>query len=65
MQTDSQINRKNSIIEVYLRIFIYWKQNNWARFLLIAEFVYNNVQNISTGLMHFELNCNYYACIFF
>ena len=31
----------------------------------IAEFAYNNTQNVSTGYISFELNCKYYFCIFY
>ena len=29
----------------------------------MAEFVYNNATNASTGYMLFELNCRYHLCI--
>ena len=48
-------------MEVYLRAFINFKQNDWARLLLIAEFAYNNTKNASTGYMPFELNYGYYS----
>ena len=59
-QTDGQTERQNSTIEVYLRAFINFKQNNWARLLLMAEFAYNNTKNASTSYTPFELNCGYY-----
>ena len=49
LQTDVQIKRQNSIIEAYLRAFVNFEQDDWARFLLIAEFAYNNAKNASTG----------------
>lgn len=48
-QVDGYIKRQNSIMEVYLQVFVNCKQNNWARFLPIAEFAYNNAKNINTG----------------
>lgn len=44
--------------------FINFKYDDWARFLLIAEFAHNNVNNASTSNMFFELNCDYHlqAC---
>ena len=37
-QTDSQTKQQNSTIKVYFRAFINFEQNDWAKFLLIAEF---------------------------
>lgn len=31
----------------------------------MAEFVYNNARNASTGYTLFELNCGYHLCILF
>ena len=31
----------------------------------MAQFVYNNAKNASTGHTPFELNCGYHPCIFF
>ena len=53
------------MMEAYLRAFVKFKQNNWARLLLIAEFVYNNAKNTSTGYTPFELNCDYHPRIFY
>ena len=37
-QTDFQTKRQNSTIEAYLWAFVNYKQNNWARLLLMAKF---------------------------
>ena len=37
LQTNSQTEKQNSMIEVYLRVFINWKQNNSAKLLLMAK----------------------------
>ena len=37
-QTESQTKRQNSTIKAYLRAFINFEQNNWARLLPMAEF---------------------------
>ena len=47
-------------MEVYLRVFVNFEQNDWAKLLPIVEFVYNNAKNASTGHMPFELNCGYH-----
>ena len=47
-------------MKAYLKAFVNFKQNDWARFLLMTEFTYNNAKNASTGHMPFELNYEYY-----
>ena len=59
-QIDDQIVRQNSSIEVYLWVFVNFKQNDCAWLLLIAEFTYNNAKNASTCYMPFEFNCGYH-----
>ncbi len=64
-QIDGQTERQNSTIEVYLRAFVNWKQDDWARLLPMAEFVYNNAKNTSTGHISFELNYGYHLRVSF
>ena len=64
-QTDGQIKQQNSTIEAYLRAFVNFEQNDWARLLPIAKFVYNNEKHLNTGHTLFELNCGYHPCVFF
>ncbi len=52
-------------MEAYLRAFVNWEQDDWARLLPIAEFAYNNAKNASTGHISFELNCDYYPRVSF
>ncbi len=59
-QIDGQTERQNSTIEAYLRAFVNFEQNDWARLLPIAEFTYNNTKNASTGYTFFELNCGFH-----
>ncbi len=47
-------------MEAYLRAFVNFEQNDWARLLPMAEFAYNNAKNASTGHTPFELNCGFY-----
>ena len=47
-------------MEAYLRAFVNWEQNDWARLLPMAEFAYNNSRNASTGHTPFKLNCGYH-----
>lgn len=50
-------------MQVYLRAFVNFKQNNQARFLPITKFAYNNAKNTSTGYISFKLNCSYHPRI--
>ena len=59
-QTDGQTKRQNSTIEAYLRAFVNFEQNDWAKLLPIAEFAYNNTKNARTSHTLFELNCGYH-----
>ncbi len=47
-------------MEAYLRVFVNYEQNDWARLLPMAEFAYNNTKNTSTGHTSFELNCGFH-----
>lgn len=52
-QTDGQTERSNRTMEVYLRHFVSYHQNDWAPLLPIAEFCINNHANASTGVSPF------------
>ncbi len=52
-------------MEAYLKAFVNWEQDDWARLLPMAEFAYNNAKNASTNHTPFELNCDYYPRVFF
>ena len=47
-------------MKAYLQAFVNFKQNDWPRLLLMAEFAYNNAKNSSTGRTLFKLNCGYH-----
>ncbi len=47
-------------MEAYLRVFVNFEQNDWARLLPMAKFAYNNAKNVSTDHTPFELNCRFY-----
>ena len=55
-QTDGQTERVNQEIEQYLRIFINQRQDDWAEWLPLAEFSYNNRIHASTRRTPFELD---------
>ena len=60
LQTDGQTERQISTMEAYLRAFVNFEQNDWARLLPMAEFAYNNAKNASSGHTPFKLNCGYH-----
>ena len=64
-QTDRQTELQDSTIEAYLQAFINFKHNDWVKFLLMAEFAYNNAKNASTGHTPFELNSGYHLQVFY
>ncbi len=47
-------------MKAYLRAFVNFEQNDWAKLLPMAEFAYNNAKNASIGHTHFELNYGYH-----
>jgi len=55
-QTDGQTERLNQTIEVYLRSFVNFEQDNWVDLLPMAEFAYNNSVTTATGISPFYAN---------
>jgi len=55
-QTDGQTERVNQEIEQFLRIFINHRQDDWAEWLPIAEFAYNNRIHSATRETPFRLD---------
>lgn len=65
IQTNGQTKRQNNTIESYFKVFVNQEQNNETRPLQLAEFVYNNVKNASTGQILFKLNYRFHPCDLF
>ena len=65
LQTDGHTKRQNNTIEAYLWAFVNFEQNDWAKLLPMAKFIYNNAKNASTNYMPFELNCRYHPRDFY
>ena len=53
-QTDGQTERQNSTLEQYLRAYVNYLQDDWTRWLPMAEFAYNNSRHASTGMSPFR-----------
>src|SRR5258707_10158563 len=55
-QTNGQTERVNQEIEAYLRVFMSHQQDDWADWLPLAEFAYNNKVHTATHRTPFELD---------
>ena len=47
-------------MEIYLWVFVNFEQDNWAQFLLMAKFAYNNTKIASTSHTLLEFNRGYH-----
>src|SRR5260221_650553 len=56
LQTDGQTERMNQEIEVYLWVFMSHRQDDWADWLPLTEFAYNNKVHTATCQTPFELD---------
>ncbi|KAK4692398.1 hypothetical protein P7C70_g9139, partial [Phenoliferia sp. Uapishka_3] len=41
-QTDGQTEGVNKVSKMFLRLYVNYKQNNWSKYVALAEFAYNN-----------------------
>jgi len=55
-QTDSQTERINQEVEVFLRHYINYRQDDWTKWLATAEFQYNDKEHVATGHSPFYVN---------
>ena len=53
---NSQTERQNQSLKVYLHIFINEQQEDWVKLLPCTEFLYNNFIHAATGKSPFQLN---------
>src|SRR5258706_6197675 len=58
-QTDGQTEKLNAVMEQYLRCYINYLQDDWAEWLLCAEFAANNQASETTGISPFFANYHY------
>ncbi|SJL06733.1 uncharacterized protein ARMOST_10075 [Armillaria ostoyae] len=54
-QTDGQTECINQEVKKYLQIFINHQQDDWADWLLLAEFAHNNWAHLATGRSPFMI----------
>ncbi len=55
-QTDSQTERINQEIGMFLQHYVNYQQDNWTDWLAIAEFQYNDKKHVAMDKILFELN---------
>ena len=55
-QTDGQTECINQEVEIYLRAFVNYFQDDWVEWLSLAEFAYNDKKHSSTGFTPFFMN---------
>src|SRR5258705_1575539 len=63
LQTDGQTECMNQEIEAYLQVFMSHRQDDWADWLPLAEFAYNNKVHTATHQTLFELDTGQHPCL--
>src|SRR5260370_556654 len=63
LQTDGQTEHVNQEIEAYLQVFMSHRQDDWADWLPLAEFAYNNKVHTATRWTPFELDTGQHPCL--
>lgn len=58
-QTDGQTERLNQTLEIYLRHYVNYYQDNWSQLLPSASFCYNTTPHSATGKTPCEVLYNY------
>src|SRR5260370_35319569 len=61
-QTDGQTEHMNQEIEVYLWVFMSHQQDDWADWLPLVEFAYNNKVHTATRQTQFNLDTGQHPC---
>ncbi len=64
-QIDDQSERVNQNVKRYLWFFCSYMQNDWSKWLLMIEFVDNNVLFSVIFLIFFFMNKNFHSCMSF
>ncbi len=64
-QINDQSKQVNQNIKQYLWFFCSYMQNDWFKWLLMIEFVDNNVLSSIIFLIFFFMNKNFYSCMSF
>ena len=56
LETDGQTERTNQELEQYLKMYVNHRKNNWAKWLAMAEFAFNNKVHTVTKTSLFQVN---------
>ncbi|KKK17772.1 hypothetical protein AOCH_007509 [Aspergillus ochraceoroseus] len=64
-ETDGQTKCANAILGQYLRAYTSYLQDNWSKWLLMAEFAANSVYSESTGVSPFMANYGFHPTLGF
>ena len=56
LEIDRQTERTNQELEQYLKMYVNYRQNNWAKWLATAEFAFNNKVHTVTKMSPFQVN---------
>lgn len=59
-QMDGQTECTNQTLEVYLRLYCTYQQDNWPELLPLAEFAYNNASHSAIQVTPFFANYGYH-----
>jgi hypothetical protein len=57
-QSDGQTKQLNPTLEHFLQAYTSINQNNWVKWLPMAQFAYNNAMHSSTGKCSFKALCH-------
>ena len=60
-ETDGSTEQKNQVVEAYIRAFVSYAQDDWAKLMPAAELALNNRDALSTGVSPFFLMYGYYV----
>jgi len=55
-QTNGQIEKINQEVEVFLKHYINYKQDDWTKWLATAKFQYNDKEHAATKYTPFYMN---------
>lgn len=61
--TNGQTERINTELEQYLRLFVSWAQDDWVKWMPLAEFAGNNMVSETTGVSPFYANYGFHPRI--
>ncbi len=64
-EIDDQIERVNAVMKHYLRVFVNYMQNDWAKWLSEVEFIVNNTSSLITLTSFFLINSSQNSCLDF